>query len=171
MYSLISCVDVREIDLLRVYRKYVEVYRCKCVVDISIHVHNARVVNRTNGNLGQPSNIPRGGRAFAQYIQATSELSSIFPFISFPLIFEKRIDLDYRFFRQFLESNRTQSFLFITIKSCRYILLKNTLFRLWLESDVYQFLLFPTTTLNEDNYKKIMVEMDSREPFLDFSAS
>lgn len=99
MYSLISCVDVREIDLLRVYRKYVEVYRCKCVVDISIHVHNARVVNRTNGNLGQPSNIPRGGRAFAQYIQATSELSSIFPFISFPLIFEKRIDLDYRFFR------------------------------------------------------------------------
>lgn len=94
MYSLISCV--RKIDLLRVYRKYayVEVYRCKCVVDISIHVHNARVVSRTNGNLGQPSNIPRGGRAFAQYIQATSELSSIFPFISFPLIFEKRIHLD-----------------------------------------------------------------------------
>lgn len=101
VYSLISCVDVREIDVLRVYRKYVyvEVYRCKCVVDISIHVHNARVASRTNGNLGQPSNIPRGGRAFAQYIQTTSELSSIFPFISFPLILEKRIGLDYRFLR------------------------------------------------------------------------
>lgn len=39
VYSLISCVDVREIDVLRVYRKYVyvEVYRCKCVVEIYLY--------------------------------------------------------------------------------------------------------------------------------------
>lgn len=138
------------------------------------------VVSRTNGNLGQPSNIPRGGRAFAQYIQATSELSSIFPFISFPLIFEKRIDVDYRFFSTFqLESNIEHN-----LFSLRYdkkvvgniFQLKNFYFAFGCESDVYQFLLFPTTTttLNEDNYKRIMVEMvsfDSREPFLHFSAS